>query len=104
MSDFKNDAMDLMAAEIARLRAIAAAAALFDLELTDKDAGAIAAGPLVENHSKRPQESFDQSTRKREEALVKLAYGPDIERAMDWAKGVAEEASIPMELHAPLIS
>jgi hypothetical protein len=85
-------------------RAIGAAAALFDLKLTQTDAAAIAAGPLFKSHSKRPDESFDQSTRKRDEMMVKLAYGAEIDEAIKWAEAVAEEVSVPMELGAPLVS
>jgi hypothetical protein len=105
---------DLPATRLATLRAdvflaqpaktIAAAAALFDLGLTESDATAIAAGPLFQSHSKRPDESFDQSTRKRDEMMVKLAYGTEMEQALKWAEDVAAQASVPMDLGAALIN
>ena len=84
-------------------RAIAAAAALFDLELTEVDAAAIAAGPLFQRHSKRPEESFDRLTRQRDEMMVKLAYGAEMDQAIKWAEEVASQASVPMQLQASLV-
>jgi len=85
-------------------KAIMAAAALFDLRLTAEDADAVAAGPLFQSHSKRPEEGFDQATRKRDEVMVRLAFGPEIEQAIKWGEGVAKEASIPLELEGTLVS
>ena len=84
--------------------AVAAAAALFDLDRTKIDAAAIASSNLFQNHSKRPDESFDQSSRKRDEMMVRLAYGAEMEHAIKWAEGVAAEAAVPMDLDIALIS
>lgn len=83
--------------------AIAAAAAFFDLPLRRKEADAIVAGPLFQKHSKKTSQSYDESARKRDDALVKLAFGPEIEQATQWGHVVAAEASVPLELRAPLI-
>jgi hypothetical protein len=84
--------------------AVAAAAALFELPLGQKEVAAITAGPLFHDHSKRPGESFEESNQKRTNAMVKLAFGPEIEQAIEWGEKVAAEASVPMELQAALIS
>jgi len=86
------------------VQALAAAGKLFEIGLTDGEAAAIVASPLFQSHSKRPNEAFDESVRKRDDVLVKLAYGAEIERAAEWGEGIAEKASIPLELEAPLIS
>jgi len=84
--------------------AVAAAAALFDLSLDEKEAAEIAAGPLFQNHSKRPSESFDEASRKHKEALVKMAFGPEIEQAVEWGEALAAEVSVPLDLPGALIS
>jgi len=84
--------------------ALIAAAAFFDLPLGEEEASAITAGPIFKTHSKRPGETFDESALKRNDALLKLAFGPEIEQAIEWGEAVAAEASIPLELPAPLIS
>jgi hypothetical protein len=84
--------------------AVAATARLFALPLGEDEVAAIIAGPLFHDHSKRPGESFDGSSQKRTNAMVKLAFGPEIEQAIEWGEAIATEASIPMDLQAPLIS
>jgi len=86
------------------VEALVAAAELFELPLGIEEAEAITAGPLFHDHSKRPGESFDESSQKRTDAMVRLAFGPEIDQAVEWGEAVAAEASIPLELHAPLIS
>ena len=113
-AQFARLSRDLPAGNVATLRAdifvarpteaIVAAAAFFALPLGEKEAAAITAGPIFQNHSKRPGESFEQFTRKRDEALAKLAFGREIEQAIEWGEAVAADASIPLELNAPLIS
>lgn len=83
---------------------LAAAAALFGLALGEEEAAGIAAGPLFHDHSKRLGESFDEASQKRSDALIKLAFGPEIEQAVEWGKAVAAEASIPLDLEAALVS
>lgn len=83
--------------------ALAAAARLFELPLSDREAAAIADGPLFQGHSKSSGASFDESTQKRNDALLKLAFGPEIEQAIEWGETVATEAGIPLDLQAPLI-
>ena len=85
-------------------KALAAAAGFFEFALGAEEAAAITGGPLFKRHSKKPDESFDEATQKRNDALVKLAFGPEIEQAIEWGEAVAAEASIPLELPAPLIS
>ena len=46
---------------------------------------------------------FDEAAQKRNDALLKLAFGPEIEQAIEWGEAVAAEAAIPLELQAPLI-
>ena len=83
--------------------ALFAAAALFDLPLDEDQAAAITGGPLFQGHAKSSGEIFDEARQKRNDALVKLAFGPEIEQAVAWGEAVAAEASIPLELSAPLI-
>ena len=104
---------DLPAGRVATLRldefvarpaeAVTAAATLFELPLGQEDAEALVAGPLFQKHSKRTGQSYDESTRKRDDALVKLAFGPEIEQATQWGHAVAAEASVPLELQAHLM-
>jgi len=82
---------------------IAAAAAFFGLSLDEDEAAAITAGPAFQKHSKRDAENYDESTRKRDEALVKFAFGPEIEQGTEWGQAIAADASIPLDLQAPLI-
>jgi len=82
---------------------LAAATELFGLALNGDQIEAITAGPVFHRHSKWQTESFDAATRKREEVLVRLAFGPEIDHAVQWAEAVAKDASIPMELEAPLL-
>lgn len=84
--------------------ALVAAATFFELRLGKEEAAAITQGPLFQSHSKSSDASFDQSKQQRNDALLKLAFGPEIEQAMTWGEAVAAEASIPLELQAPLIS
>lgn len=84
--------------------AVAAAAALFQLPLGEKEAAAITSGPVFQNHSKRPNESFSESRQKQSDAVVKVAFGPEIAEAIEWGEAIAAEMSIPLELPAPLIS
>ena len=83
--------------------ALAAAAAFFELALGKDEAAAITGGPLFQSHSKSSDASFDVAKQQRNDALVKLAFGPEIEQAIEWGEAVAAEASIPLELQAPLI-
>lgn len=84
--------------------ALSAAAALFDLPLDEGQAASITGGPLFQGHAKSSGAGFDEASQKRNDALVKLAFGPEIEHAIKWGEEVAAEASIPLELPAPLIS
>ena len=84
--------------------AVAAAAELFELPLGAKEAAAITAGPIFKSHSKRPSEKFDDSRQKQNDAVVKVAFGPEIAEAIEWGEAVAAEASIPLELQAALIN
>jgi hypothetical protein len=84
--------------------ALSAAAALFDLPLDQGQAASITGGPLFQGHAKSSGAGFDEASQKRNDALVKLAFGPEIEHAIKWGEEVAAEASIPLELPAPLIS
>jgi hypothetical protein len=83
--------------------AVSGTAELFGLALPQGQAAAITSGPLFQSHSKRPGEKFDESSRKREEALVKMAYGPEIQQALEWAGSVAEDAGVPFELPGSII-
>lgn len=104
---------ELPASRVATLRAdvfvaqpaeaLAAAARLFELGLSEGEASAIAEGPLFQGHSKSSGASFDESAQKRNDALLKLAFGPEIEHAIQWAERVAAEAGIPLQLNEPLI-
>lgn len=104
---------DLSASRVATLRAdvfvarpaesLVAAARLFELPLSDGQTTAIADGPLFQGHSKSSGASFDESKQKRNDALLKLAFGPEIEQAIEWGEAVAADAGIPLELEAPLI-
>lgn len=112
-AQFARLARDLPAWRIATLRAdtfvarpadaLAAAARLFELPLSEDEAAAIAGGPIFQRHSKSSGASFDESAQKRNDALLKLAFGPEIEHAIEWGEAVAAEAGIPLELQAPLI-
>lgn len=82
--------------------ALVAAARLFELSLGEEEAAAVTAGPIFHDHSKRPGESFDPAAQARGDAMVKLAFGPEIAEAIEWGQAVAAEASIPLELPASL--
>ena len=84
--------------------AVAAAAGLFELALGEKEAAEITGGPIFQNHSKRPSQRFDESKQKQNDAVIKIAFGPEIAQAIEWGEGVAAEASIPLDLQAALIS
>jgi hypothetical protein len=84
-------------------RTIAATARFFELAISEDEADAIASGPLFRSHSKWQDKGFDKAARKREDALVKLSHGNDIERVIEWTHGIAREAMIPMDLPAPLL-
>ena len=84
-------------------RALVGAAALFDLALNEDEATEIVAGTIFQKHSKSADQAFDQSVRKREDILLKLAFGSEIEQAAEWAERVADEASIPLDLSSSLI-
>jgi hypothetical protein len=86
-----------------RAQVLSAVAKLFGLAIDDDQTNAIVAGPVFRNYAKKQQEGFNESVRRYEDVLLKLAYGPDMERAIEWAAGVAAEASVPLELQAPLI-
>ncbi len=83
--------------------ALLAAAALFGLPLDEAKAASIAAGPVFRRHSKRPGRLYRAEAAMREEARAKAAYGIEIERAVGWARALADRAGVPMTLPAPLL-
>lgn len=85
------------------VEAITSAAAFFGLPLDKERATALTESELFTRDAKRPSEGFDAEAQKRNDVLLKLAFGPEIQQAIEWGEAVAAEASIPLELPAPLI-
>jgi len=84
-------------------RTVAAASALFGLDVDEERAAAIAAGPAFRQNAKRPGKTFDAAARKREEAAAKFAHGAEIQEAVIWAGALAARAGVPLSLEAPLL-
>jgi hypothetical protein len=91
---------DVFCAEPART--LRAAAAHFGLRVMDEQIAQITTGPVFSRDSKSPDQRFDERILKRDEALAKLAFGPEIDTALDWATAVAAQAAVPQDLGSPL--
>ena len=82
--------------------AIAAAAAQFGLNLDGAAIGTIASGPAFTRHSKSGA-AFTPEDRRAEYARARTAYGDEIDKVLEWAGVVAENAGIAMEGPFPLL-
>ncbi len=91
---------DVFLAEPART--LRAAAAHLGLTVTDEQVAEITAGPIFSKDSKKPDQGFDERILKRDEALAKLAFGPELQGALDWAAAVSAEAAVPKDLGSRL--
>lgn len=81
---------------------IAAIARLFGLALGTAEAAEIVAGPAFTTHSKS-RAAFGQAARAAEYDASAQAHGDELHKVEVWAAAVAEAASVPMHLGAPLI-
>ncbi|MFM9935130.1 MAG: hypothetical protein ACKVOL_02900 [Novosphingobium sp.] len=77
-------------------RALAAAAAHYQIALDGASVASIAAGPSFTRHSKSGA-AFTPNQRRAEYAAARSAHGEEIDMVCAWAAKVAEQAGISME-------
>lgn len=81
--------------------AIARVARHFDLPAAPGGNAAYAAHPAIGRNSKSGK-AFAAGERQSDQQDARRAYGEEIDQVVIWAKAVAEQAGVPMELPLPL--
>ncbi len=78
--------------------ALAAAAAYFEVEMTDVAIEQTVAGPLFATHAKRPAQRFDNAARLERRIELQHELAPELDRAESWVRQAGGGLLLPRPL------